>query len=59
MLQTSNSRNEVTGTTIYTNWVLKDSTLEAVDASAVPGYTPNVAHVDGVENPTADTKLAS
>ena len=51
--------NEVTGTTIYTDWALKDSTLEAVDAPAVPGYTPNVAHVDGVENPTADTKLAN
>ncbi|MBM6955549.1 mucin-binding protein, partial [Limosilactobacillus coleohominis] len=49
--------NEVTGTTIYTDWALKDSTLEAVDAPAVPGYTPNVAHVDGVKNPTTDTKL--
>ena len=51
--------NEVTGTTIYTDWALKDSTLEAVDAPAVPGYTPNVAHVDSVENPTADTKPAN
>ena len=49
--------NEVTGTTIYTDWALKDSTLEAVDAPAVPGYTPNVAHVDSVDNPTTNTKL--
>ncbi|MDM8267409.1 MucBP domain-containing protein, partial [Limosilactobacillus pontis] len=42
---------------VYTGWTLKDNTLEAVDAPAVPGYTPNVAHVDGVKNPTADTKL--
>ena len=51
--------NEVTGATVYIDWTLKDSTLEAVDAPAVPGYTPNVAHVDSVENPTADTKLAN
>ncbi|OUQ51927.1 mucin-binding protein, partial [Lactobacillus gallinarum] len=49
--------NEVTGKDVYTGWTLKDNTLEAVDAPAVPGYTPNVAHVDGVKNPTADTKL--
>ena len=51
--------NEVTGEDVYTGWTLKDNTLEAVDAPAVPGYTPNVAHVDRVENPTADTKLAN
>ncbi|MFR0505800.1 mucin-binding protein, partial [Limosilactobacillus reuteri] len=51
--------NEVTGATVYTDWTLKGNTLEAVDAPAVPGYTPNVAHVDSVENPTADTKLAN
>ncbi|OUQ43669.1 mucin-binding protein, partial [Lactobacillus gallinarum] len=51
--------NEVTGKDVYTGWTLKDNTLEAVDAPAVPGYTPNVAHVDRVENPTADTKLAN
>ncbi|MCC4489975.1 MucBP domain-containing protein, partial [Limosilactobacillus reuteri] len=49
--------NEVTGATVYTDWTLKGNTLEAVDAPAVPGYTPNVAHVDGIKNPTTDTKL--
>ena len=49
--------NEVTGATVYTDWTLKGNTLEAVDAPAVPGYTPNVAHVDSVDNPTTNTKL--
>lgn len=49
--------NEVTGEENYTDWKLSENGLDTVNIPTIDGYTPNVAKIDGIANPTVDTKL--
>ena len=41
----------------YGDWMLDNSNLNHVDIPTIPGYTASQTTIDGVNNPTVDTKL--
>ncbi|MDD6432824.1 MAG: MucBP domain-containing protein [Lactobacillaceae bacterium] len=42
----------------YSDWTMTDNTLNGVDVPVVPGYTASQSTIDGITNPTVNTKLS-